>query len=132
MSVSPHPPPALPQIESRLKFLQESISELEEQLRLRHEQKQAMLDELDQKICGVQTSIHALEHMGNLRSPSLMDQRRMHLEKEVKELEREKRQQKQEYWRDSIALQKELRLLKKEYRAAQSSAGALCLNQKKL
>jgi len=126
----PSKPSFLPQIEDKLQFLRESIAEVEEQLGLRKEQKQALIDDIDQQICEVKSSIYALDHFGDMRNPPQMNQRRNHLEKEIKKLEREKRQQELDYWRDITALQKELRQLKKEYRAVKRSTGALCSTQR--
>jgi uncharacterized protein YfeS len=58
-----------------------------------------------------------------------MSRRRILLERALKKLEQEKRQQEVEYWRDVTALQKELRQLKKDYRAVKQSVGALCSDQ---
>jgi len=130
----PQNPPSkhtyLPQLEDKLQFLREGISEVEEQLRLRKEQEQALIDEIDQQICEVKSSIYALDYSGDMRNPPQMNQRRNHLEKEIKMLEKEKRQQELDCWRDITALQKDLRQLKKEYRAVKRSTGALCSAQK--
>ena len=121
------PSEILPQIEDKLNFLKESIDEVIAQLQKRQSQKQNFINELEQKLCEVQTSIYYLDQMGDVRN-NQMSRRRINLDKEIKNLEKEKRQQELEYWRDVTALQKELRQLKKEYRTVR--AGALCSNPK--
>jgi len=123
------PPPnfSFPQIEDKLRFLGESIDEVTTQLKNRHAQKHDFLKELDQTICEVQTAIYHLDQMGDVHN-NQMSRRRINLEKEIKALEKEKRTQELEHWRDTTALQKELRQLKKEYRVVK--AGALCSEQK--
>lgn len=115
-----------PNIEDKLQFLQDCITQVEDQLQKRHQQKQDFLTELEQKLCEVQTSIYYLDQMGDVRN-NQMSRRRIALDKEIKTLEQEKRQQELEYWRDVVALQKELRQLKKEYRAVKAG---LCLDPK--
>lgn len=117
----------LPNIEDKLQFLKESIDEVVIQLQKRSKQKQGFLTELDEKLCEVQSSIYYLDEMGDVNS-NQMSRRRINLDREIKNLEREKRQQELEYWRDITSLQKELRQLKREYRAVR--VGALCLEQK--
>ena len=126
------PPPENPsselllQIEDKLQFLKECIEQVESQLRERQKQKQEFVRELDEEICSVQTSIYQLDLT---RDHSRTSQRRTGLEREIKNLEKQKRQQELEYWRDVVELQKEFRQLKKEYRAVRT--GASCLEQKK-
>lgn len=118
---------SFPNIEDKLQFLQECISQVEDQLQQRERQKQAFLSELEQKLCEVQTSIYYLDQMGDARN-NQMSRRRISLDREIKKLEKEQRTQELEHWRDVTELQKELRQLKKEYRAVK--AGALCSSQK--
>jgi hypothetical protein len=94
---------------------------------VRQRQKQGFLTELEQRHCETKTSIYELEQQGDVRY-SLGSRRRIGLEKEIETIEKEARQQELEYWRDVTALQKELRQLKKEYRAVRVG---LCLSRKK-
>lgn len=112
-----------PNIEDKLQFLKESIDEVVLQLQKRLKQKENFLSELDEKLCEVQSSIYYLDEMGDVAN-NQMSRRRINLDREIKNLEREKRQQELEYWRDVTSLQAELRQLKKEYRAVK--VGALC------
>jgi GMP synthase PP-ATPase subunit len=118
----------LPQINDKLQFLRESIDEVLAQLQKRQQQKQDFMNELEQKLCEVQTSMYFLDQLGDVRA-NQMSRRRIHLERQLKKLEQEKRQQELEYWRDITALQKELRQLKKEYRAVKSGLFGLKDNQ---
>jgi len=112
-------PDVLSPIEDKLSFLRECIHELEQEIRHREQQKQDFLNELLQKTCDVQNDISATgDHV----------QRRTTLELEIKNLEKEMRHQKLDCWRDTTALKRELRQLKKECRAV---GGALCSARKK-
>ncbi len=116
---------SFPNIEDKLKFLKECIQQVEEQLQKRQKQKQEFISELEQKLCEVQTSIYYLDQMGDVRN-NQMSRRRIPLEREIKKLEKEKRVQELEYWRDITDLQKELRQLRREYRAVKVG---LCSSQ---
>ena len=115
----------LPQLEDKLEFLKECIQQVEEHLQKRQRQKQEFISELEQKLCEVQTSIYYLDQMGDVRC-NQMSKRRIALEREIKKLEKEKRVQELEYWRDITDLQKELRQLRREYRAVKVG---LCSSQ---
>ena len=108
------------QIEDKLRFLEDCISQIEEQIQEREHQRDDLLSELLQKTCDINTAIVAAgDHLS----------RRTALEAEFNDIEEEMRKQKVDCWRDISALQKELRQLKREYRAVR--AGALCSQQKR-
>jgi chromosome segregation ATPase len=108
------------QIEEKLRFLADCIAQVEEQIREREHQRDDLLSELLQKTCDINTAIAAAD-------PYLP--RKTALETEFNDIEEEMRKQKVDCWRDISALQKELRQLKREYRAVR--AGALCSQQKR-
>ena len=119
-------------LDDKLLFLRECIGQVECQLRVREEQKQEFVRELEQRVCEVQTAIYELDDFGLVPNNALghvgtsqFGQRKTGLEREKKLLEREIRQQEVECWRDVTALLKELRQLRKEYRAVRQSVG-LC------
>ena len=133
ISAMPSPQPAqsaspVPQIEDKLRFLKACIEQVTEQIHKREAQNQAFVHELEGKTCEVRTSIYALDQMG---PDGQMGPRRTGLEREIKQLEKESRQQALECWRDVVALQRELRQLRKEYRAVQCSMEALSCGRQK-
>ena len=109
-----------PKIEVKLRFLEGCIVQVEEQIKEREQQRDDLLCELLQKTCDINTAIAAA-------APYLP--RKTALEAEFNDIEEEMRKQKVDCWRDISALQRELRQLKREYRAVR--AGALCSQQKK-
>lgn len=98
-----------PNIESKLEFLKECITQVENQLHQRHTHHISIDQELDERICEIQSEIYTLE-LYSIDSPN-----RNTLQSQIKLLEKEKRQTQLEYWKDCAEMQKELRLLKKEY-----------------
>ena len=111
-----------PNIEDKLAFLLECICEVESQLKQRHAKKADFLNQIDEKLCEVQTNIYALEQC----NPDIANRQKSTLEKEIQILEKEKRQHEIECWRDISTLQRELRELKRQYRTVKAG----CLMQK--
>ena len=126
---SPARPTCLPPLEDKLQFLRESIEEVQTQLQKRQQQKQEFISALEQKICEMQTDIYELDQLGHIRNNQL-SRRRLNMDKDIKRLEMEIRQQELAYWRDVTELQKELRQLRREYRAVRQSVNAVCFEPK--
>jgi chromosome segregation protein len=108
-------------LKDKLEFLDQCIKEVEAEIRIRQKQAEDFLDELDKKAMAVQNTLFKLESLPAER------ERQTALEKEIKILEQEKRQQRLDCWKDVSHLQKEIRQLKREHRAV---AGVLCFPPK--
>lgn len=122
-SSKPPNPFYFPNIEDKLQFLQECIQQVESQLHSRQSQWQKFEAEIQEQALDLHNRILHLEQIGDIRVPR-DPRRKAVLETEIQKLEQEKRQMEMEYWRDTASLLRELRQLKKEYRAVKS--GALC------
>ena len=118
----------LPIIKEKLAFLDECINELALQLQKRQDQRLEFLKELEERLLEIQNLILELDQLGDVRN-NKMSRRRIHLEHEYHAIEKEKRQREHDYWQDITDLQKELRSLRREYRAVR--AGASCFEPKK-
>ena len=105
-----------PHIEDKIRFLEECITELEKQLRLREEQREQFLLEIEEKVLDIRNEMY------RLGDPIPQTPLRTALEHEIKNLERERRSTEVEFWRDVNELRRDLRQLKKEYRSVRAGA----------
>lgn len=115
---------ALEIIKERLLLLRDGIAELEAQRRMRQVQQSEFEEMLDMRACEVQTALYALDMApldGNMK-------RRTVLEQELGLIEKERRHLRIRYGQDLFVLEKELRILRDEYRAV--LAGVRCFQQK--
>ena len=103
----------------KLEFVRGCILEVNGQIRVRQAQTRDFIGELEAQIGQVKTRVFAID--------DYLSPHKANLEQEVRNLEQAIHHQQVDGWRDVNGLLRELRQLRKEYRAA---AGALCSTQK--
>jgi len=98
----------------RVGFLKQSIDEIHAQILQRQQLKDALNLGIDEQMCRTQTEIFQLDFW----QPSGRGERRIVLEKQIADLEKEKRHHELTHWQDTGTLKQELRQSQKELNSA--------------